>query len=351
MHIREATPNDNDDLKEVMAQCSQGTSLIVTPINTPDFFARVKAYKTYKVYIAQDGDQIMGSAACALHDVLINGTLHKIGYEFQYFTSPHYRRKGVARRLHQHIEQYLSQQGAALSSLLIVKGNLPSKRLFEDQGFKLHRDLVASALLVYEQMDVLIEQKIRSATPEDLEAISNLLNETWASYNFYEPISAEALMEFVNRTPKYSLENILLLEEDKEIVTCVGVWDWSQIMQITIQSLNPKLRMMGWVLDILRYLRPMPRMVKQGEILKQWALTPIGFKETFYLNTLLRYINNQALQNGIEQIMFACEPNHQMLNSLKGFFNASTVMQLYVKSLQQEVVIGSQPAFIDMIDF
>ncbi|MFQ6088761.1 MAG: GNAT family N-acetyltransferase [Candidatus Methanofastidiosia archaeon] len=52
--------------------------------------------------------------------------MHRVGYEFQYFTSLDYRRKGVARRLHQHIEDYLTRQGVLLSYCLIMEGNLSS---------------------------------------------------------------------------------------------------------------------------------------------------------------------------------------------------------------------------------
>jgi hypothetical protein len=46
MYIREATPNDNEELQRLQAQCPQGTSLIVSTVNTPDFFARAKAHES-----------------------------------------------------------------------------------------------------------------------------------------------------------------------------------------------------------------------------------------------------------------------------------------------------------------
>ena len=52
MFIREATLNDNEELQQLQIQCPQGTSLIVSTVNTPDFFARAKAYESYKVYVA-----------------------------------------------------------------------------------------------------------------------------------------------------------------------------------------------------------------------------------------------------------------------------------------------------------
>ena len=48
MHIREAIPEDNDKLEELQSKCPQGTNLIVSVVNTPDFFGRAKAYESYK---------------------------------------------------------------------------------------------------------------------------------------------------------------------------------------------------------------------------------------------------------------------------------------------------------------
>ena len=43
MHIREAAHDDNHELQELQAKCPMGTTLILTTVNTPDFFARAKA--------------------------------------------------------------------------------------------------------------------------------------------------------------------------------------------------------------------------------------------------------------------------------------------------------------------
>ena len=88
MNIRDATIEDNQELQELQAKCPQGKTLIVSLVNTPDFFARAKAYGSYKVYVAYEDNQIIGSAACGMCKALINGDIRRVGYEFQYFTSP-----------------------------------------------------------------------------------------------------------------------------------------------------------------------------------------------------------------------------------------------------------------------
>ena len=152
MEVREAVATDNRVLQELQARCPQGTSLIATVVNTPDFFARAKAYVQYKVYVASDGRDIIGSAACGIRGAVVGGNVHKVGYEFQYFTDPGHRGKGAARQLRETIEAWLVDQGAVLSYALIMEANVPSIHLFERQGFSRHGAVELSVLLVYKAM-------------------------------------------------------------------------------------------------------------------------------------------------------------------------------------------------------
>jgi GNAT superfamily N-acetyltransferase len=209
MYIREAVPEDNYELQKLQAQCPQGKSLIVSTVNTPDFFARVKAYESYKVYLACEGSIIVGSGACAIREAMINRKVRRIGYEFQYFTSPDYRKAGIAKQLRQQIEDHLIQSGVQLSYALIMEGNLPSMRLFEGEGFKQHRTLVMPALAVRKGMKTFSEGNIRPAKARDLTRIAELLNTTWNGRDLYEPTSAETLARLIHRLPTFSHDSSL----------------------------------------------------------------------------------------------------------------------------------------------
>ncbi len=352
MDIRQATSNDNETLQHLMAQCPQGSSLIITLVNTPNFFARAQAYETYRVFVAQDGAAIMGSAACAVRQVQLNGASARVGYEFQYFTAPAYRRQGVAACLHQHIEAYLREQQAEWSSLLIVPGNVASTRLFEGQGFYLHRNLMAAVILVYQQVRLTGGGQIRAATPDDLPAVARLMNETWADHAFYAPATADSLRQFIARVPAYSLDNLLLLEEQGELLACAGVWDMSQVIQVTVNALNSTLSFTGWLLDLARLIRPMPHIPHAGEQFKQWALTPLAFKQPAHLNVLLREINNRACRSGIGQIVVAMgERNQPLWSGLGGLISIRSAVNLHVKPLKPSLKMDDRPVFVDMVDF
>jgi GNAT superfamily N-acetyltransferase len=348
--IREAVPEDNDKLQELQSTCPQGTNLIVSIVNTPDFFGRAKAYESYKVIVAYEDNRITGSAACAIRNAFVNGHPYQVGYEFQYFTSPDCRGKGVARQLHKQIEDYFMSQGVAISYLLVMEDNLPAMRLFEGQGFKRHRTLVMRGLAIYKEMKIGSYGKVRPMMPEDLPAASELINKTWRDYDLYGATSAEALAQFINRTPGYRLDNLVILENEGEIMGCLGFWDWNQVMRITVKARNLRMQITGLLVDIARNFRPMPRVPRPDESLNQWCLTPIAFKNLQCFVPLLNDVNNKALLRGIGQIFFVCERYHALLESLKGFIRVDTLMHLYLKTIQQGVLIESKPVFVDGID-
>jgi GNAT superfamily N-acetyltransferase len=350
MDIREAVPDDNDALQELQAKCPQGTDLIASVVNTPDFFARAKAYESYKVYIAYEGNHILGSTACGFKNAVVNGEVRRVGYGFQAFVAAEHRRKGVASQLHQHREDYAAQQGAVLFYTLVLEKNTPAMQYIERRGFKLHRTVVMPGLSVYKEMVTASGGIVRPAQPEDLATLAELLNETWQDFELYEPASAERLSQSISRTPGYSFDNLLVLEERGMILAFLGYLDWSQVMRITVEAMSFKMRTMGLMLKIAGVFRPMPRFVKPGDTLKQIMITLIGFRDPTHFSLLLKHLNNQALQKGIEQIFCICEQNHVMLKSLKGFIQIDTAMNLYVKNLQQENLIADKPVFIDGVD-
>lgn len=347
MYIREAVPEDNHELQELQAECPQGRSLIVSTVNTPDFFARVKAYGSYKVYVACEEDRIIGSGACALRDAVVNGKTRRVGYEFQYFTSPNHRRKNIARRLRQRIEEHLVQCGAQLSYALIMKDNLPSMRLFKGEGFKLHRTLLMPAIAVRKEMDVSSEGRIRPAQFQDLTKLADLLNLTWQGHELYEPVSAETFEQSMCRTPAFDYNDLLVLEKNSELLACLGGWDWSKVMRVTVKSLSRKLRMIGWILTTTRILARFP---KPGDTMKQMMLIFVGFKDLTSLSALIRHLNNNALRKGMEQIFCICERGDVLLKSIKGFIRVDSAMHLYTKPLAQNVSMAGMPVFVNGID-
>jgi hypothetical protein len=231
-----------------------------------------------------------------------------------------------------------------------MKDNKPAMRYVESQGFKLHRTLVMPGMPVFKKMELRTKHAIRPITSEDLALVAELLNKTWQDFELYEPQSTVGLSQFIDRAPAYDFENILVLEDQGEILACLGFWDWSQIVRVTVEALGNKVKMLGLMLRIAEVFKRMPKYLTPGDTLKQIMLTPIGFKDPVLLQVLVRYVNNQALLRGVEQIFCLCELQHELLSSLNGFFRFDTAVHLYIKLLQQNIVLTDKPVFINGID-
>jgi GNAT superfamily N-acetyltransferase len=348
--ICEAKSNDNDELQALQTRCPQGTNLIVSVVNTPDFFARSKAFELYKVFIAREGKHILGSAACGLKNVFVSGKVRRVGYGFQAFISPEHRRKGIAGMLHRHREDYAVQHGAALFYTLVLENNIPAMRYIKRQGFQLHRDLVMSGLAVFREMTTTSDGLVRSALPQDLAALAELLNETWKGFELYGSASAQGLSQFICRTPGYDLNNLLVLQDNDHILACLGYWDLRKIKRTSVDALSLKIRMIGLLIRAAGIFVQMPRPLKPGDTLKQCIVTPIGFKDVTHFSTLLRHLNNHVLQIGIEQIFLICERDHEMLKAMRGFIRINTTTSLYVKPLRERGLMADKSIYIDGID-
>jgi len=57
-----------------------------------------------------------------------------------------------------------------------------------------------------------------------------------------------------------------------------------------------------------------------------------------------------ALARGIEQIFCLCERDHVLLSSMKGFMYIDNAVHLYIKPLQENILIGDNPVFVSGID-
>jgi len=350
MNIREATQSDNEELQQLQARCPQGTTLVVSTVNTPDFFARVKAYNDYKVYVAIEDNRIVGSAACALRKAIVNGKEDTVGHIFQAFVDPDYRGRRIAGQMNRIREEYLRQQKASLAYSLIIEGNVPSMHYITREGFRRYRTLVMPVLLVFKHMPTPECYKIRTATADDLPKIAGLLNETWQDCGLYEPKSPEEFLNFVTRTPGYEMENLFILEEGGNPVACLGYWDWSRVTRITVERMNSKMKAIRFVTNVARHFKPMPVVPCTGAVLNQIMLTPVAFNNPKYLTALLRHINNQVLYRNIGYIHCICERGHSMLSSMQGFTRLDTAIHVYIKYLRDNVKLGNKPLFIDGID-
>lgn len=169
MLLRHVVPADVPVLQSLMRTAPQKSGGVkFSLLNEPDFFGRAKAYECSRVLVAEQDGELAGSAAVAVRDQCVNGERSSVAYEFQYFTAPAHRRKGVANRLRDAVDSTLIQQGVDFSTAMIADQNEASMRLFEHHGFVLHRRLELTLLLIQVDEETTVDHQCdaqRRVTP------------------------------------------------------------------------------------------------------------------------------------------------------------------------------------------
>ena len=188
-----------------------------------------------------------------------------------------------------------------------------------------------------QHIDILPDIGIRPAQPADLPVVATLLNRTWAGHDFVAPWRAETLAASLRRTVGQDLRHLLVREERGEIVACLGVWDWSAVQRIQIESITPEVQ------------RRFPTF-RAGEALRQWGLAPIGFRRLADLGPVLRHVMNLARAAGIDQIGLAGEPGADLLSATAGISAAGIGLGFWVKPLRPGLALTHRPVFVDIVD-
>ena len=331
MRIREALPEENARLQSIQAECPMGVDLKVRNVNAPDFFGRSQAYGERKVLVADEGGEILGSGALALKTIRMAGREAKAGYDFQYFTAPAGRRKGVASSLMKWSEAYYRDQGADCAYCMVIAGNRPALEWVRRSGFSPARNLVMAGMPIFKPASPDARSAIRELRPDEYPEAAALIESTWAGHDFHEVCTAETLARFRDEVFSDGRGRFLALAPAGSLLAVAGCWDWSRIMSVTVLSLNAKYGMLRAALSIGRLFRPVPDIPKPGDRLRQWLITHMGFREPGHMGTMLRGLNDQALAAGTGQIFSLFEPSPRMKAVFRGIFRVDTGIHLEAK--------------------
>ncbi len=338
MLTREARIDDALVLQQLMRDTPQGTDGIeFSFVNEPDFFARARAYEAPNILVAEDQGSLAGSAAFAIREPLVGGDHRRVAYEFQYFTAPAHRRKGVAGRLRSRIDDELATLGAELSTSIILRENEASIRLFEQHGFRRRAALGVNFMLV-EHTDMRLDDGVSMARREELEEIAALINGAWEGHDFFVPVSGVSLLQAIDRIPTIGLDRFFVKRDRGSIVACAAVWDWTYVQKVLVHRGAPE------AASVFPTLRP-------NSVLQQWGITMVGYRSTAALHSLLLHIGNLACHQRIDHLALPFEPGSELEEVMGGIAAAQLHGDLYVRSLADSPEASTRPISLDIIDF
>jgi len=331
--VRKATEKDNQALIELQTKCPQGTSLILNVDSSPDFFARSKPFKDWAVLVAVDGGRVVGSAGYAVNDVIVEGKPVKTAYEYGFIVDPRERRKGIAVKLQECIEQDAAERNVDLLHLTIIEDNVPSINLFSKMGFEKVKDCATFSIMVYKKQRLTEGANIRRVEESDLTEVANMLNEMYHDYNFFHILRTEDLLDYIRRMPGFDLQNMFVFHDDEGIKACLGYWDYAKVRKYIVQKLNWRLKMQLFLLRLAGLFAEMPRIPTSGEPLLSYNLTTLAFKNTESMMDLIKHVINIALENKINFIHIPTDMASPTAEVLSRFRHVRIGLQFFVKRL------------------
>jgi GNAT superfamily N-acetyltransferase len=347
--IREATEDDNEALCGLQRRCPMGTSIVIGVECSPDYFARSRSFKEWRVLVAVENSTIVGSAAYAISDVCVEGKRLKAAFEYGFIVDPLHRRKGIAEKLHRHIEQASLEQDVELLYLGIIEDNLPSIGLFSKMGFKKVKDCTTFSLMPYKKQRTTAEASIRSMNEADVDDVRNLINEMYLDYDFFVPFEPEDFQEYLRRMPYFDFHNVLVIEDKEGIKACLGYWDHSKVRRYVVEKMNRTMRIQTYLVKLIGLFASMPRIPKPGEQLLNFNLTVMACRDSESITELIKHAVNIALENKVNQIIAAVDPGNPIAANLSRFRHMEMKMHFFAKSLGPEGLpdLGERKLYID----
>ena len=333
IEVREATEEDNQALIELQTKCPQGTSIVLNIDSSPDFFARSKPFKDWTVLVALDNGKAVGSAGYAISEVLVGGKPAKTAYEYGFMVDPQERRKGIATKLQERVEQDTKKKGADLLCLNIIEDNIPSFGLFSKMGFRKIKDCATFSLMAYKKQTLTRENSMRSAEESDLSEVAAMLNNTYRDYDFFHPLTAEDLLDYIGRMQGFDLNSLFIFEDDQGMRACLGCWDYTKVRRYIVQKFNWRLKTQVSLLKLASLFTAMPHIPDYGEPLLSYNLTLLAFKDTVSITNLIKYAINMAVMNRISLLHVPLDLENPAAEILSHFRHTRIGLQFLVKPL------------------
>ncbi len=347
--IREAVPKDNDALVDLLRRCPQGTNLVVRLDRAPDFFARSKPYQQFKTFVADDDGYIVGAGECSLRPILKDGLEERAAYGYSYAVDSEYRGHRLALKLEEACTGFALKEGADRVFGWILEDNTPSLKAFGRVGYDTEKMLKVYVFLPFRPQP--IPDGVRSMEDSDLEQVTDLLNRTYAGYDYYFPFTSHRLLEFIQRLPGFEREHFYVYEKDGMILSCMGCWDYSRVINGTIIQLSSQLNLVARLMGFLRLFGRVPRVPEMG---KNWAYCVPelpGYRNSpDDLIPLWRQLNNFALKQRVNVIMFPLDPQSELVKLTRQGLHVSVGLHQVMRPLSEKASPSTRLIYADPID-
>ncbi len=342
--IREATPSDNDALLRLEAESPQGTGISIL-IDRDDYFYRSRMHDQARILLATENDRVVGIMAYALKDVLLDGARDRVVYFYDLRGDATYRRsmKRGLLRLWQAVHEEVKASGAAFLYGHVKCDNYDSLNVVTRLGAQ----EAAS-------FDILTLPSLRGrAAPLDghLDALGEEVAriDRAVGQRSLKPTRFAAAYE--RGAELGYLKGIYRLEREGSSAQ-LSAWDLSRIYRGRVLHMPLSLRSLGWFLNPLATVLPVPRVPVVGQHIAYLQLfDPVcdGPRGHDLLKELVSQIRRNAHAEGIDILTLFVYRDDPLAHLPKFFPQTVLHYQTMVFPLRRNE-LPSGPLYLDIRD-
>jgi ribosomal protein S18 acetylase RimI-like enzyme len=234
INYRLATTADNQQLLALTASSGMAGEISLRIDRKPDFFKLLHIRGETKVFVAEDGNTIIGSLCVSLQHVYIGEQVFPLQYIGDFKVAAAFRNKGIGLELCNEMANYVIGLEADLAFLNISKGNTkplsffknrPQVPDFENIGvFNIHQFIGIKRKILNPSFTI-------ESIPVTDELI-HFLNSHYCKYELGSVITREKLKG----------TDIFIVLKDKQIIAAMSLADTMGFKQNVVTSLSGKLK-------------------------------------------------------------------------------------------------------------
>ena len=246
IHYRLATDNDNNQLIELTSSSGMQGEISLRIDRKPDFFKLLNMRGESKVFVALDGDIIIGSICVSQQEVYVGGQITPLQYFADFKIATPYRNRTIGFRLCRELENHVLSIGADLAFANFSKGNIKPFRFlsnrqntpdFENIGvFYIHQFVGKKKKAGNSEHEIVV-----SNVSDDL---IRFLNDHYRNYELGSVITKEKLLD----------TSIFTILQENKIIAAMVLQDTMAAKQNVVTNVSWKMNFLLRTMTMVNYV-------------------------------------------------------------------------------------------------
>jgi len=337
IEYRLATYDDNQQLIALTASTGMMGETALRIDRKPDFFRLLKMRGETKVFIALDGDTVIGSLCVTMQQVYVGGQVFPLQYIGDFKVSELYRNKGIGLQLCNEMADHVISRGADLAFLNVSKGNTkpisffknrPNVPDFENIGvFNIHQFIGKKKKAFHR------DHKIETAAADE-----NTINFFNAHYSKYE-------MGSVITKDKLEGTRVFAIMEKDKMIAAMCLADTMDVKQNVVTKLSWKMRYPLKIINIMGRLFGISKMPLLNEPVRMIYIKYLAVNncEKPIVRLLINHARNIAYERSYSFVSIGLHQKDPLNSCFAG------LLKLTVNSVGMLLSIKNNKALIEKV--